>query len=161
MRAIILAIFTILFTGCAIKTKVDKSQSATILLKTPKIKYYDTGFINYSKNSTKAKIFSTGVEILAIDISSHICLNSICYTKDSFNKEYLSRYYSDDILENIFKGNPILNKKNIEITNSGFNQIIIAQEYAITYKVTKDSYTFKDSKNSILIKIKLLNQKSL
>lgn len=153
------SIFLVLFlsacsTPAILENKTISSQSAVILLKSDKLKFNDTGFINIKEDgTTQAKIFTAGVEVLKMDFNSHICLNDICYSQEAFNKEYLSEYYPKDILKNIFNGEEILNSQNIKRYNDYYTQEIVKVDYNIFYKVSKNEIYFKDIKNKILIKI--------
>ena len=113
----------LLFMGCSIK-QPNFSNSATILLKTPTMKFYDTGFIYQYDDYTKLQIFNVGNILLELDIYKHkICMGVLkCISSKKFNKKHLSSSYKDDFLKTIF------DKKD---------------------KIVK----FKDKKNQVLIKI--------
>jgi hypothetical protein len=100
-------------------------SSATILIKTPTLKYYDKGFITKYTNYTKVEIFNAGVAILTLKIyENKICKDTFeCQSLKSFNAEYFSSNYKDDFIKELFEKN----EKNT---------------------------IFRDKTNSILIKIK-------
>lgn len=100
-------------------------SSATILIKTPKLKFYDKGFISKFQNYTEVQILSAGTAVLKLKIyEDKLCRDTFeCQTLDSFNREYLSSSYEDNFLKELFE------KDEKEII-------------------------FKDKENSILIKIK-------
>ena len=96
----------LVFAGCASKQPI-LSSSATILLKTPTMKFYDKGFISKFKNYTQVQIFSAGTMILNLDIyKDKICKSTLeCISSKSFNKENLDTSYSDDFLKILFDKN--------------------------------------------------------
>ena len=77
-----------------------------------------------------------------------------CMRKSTFNEQYLSPAYPDDLLKNVFLGQPIFNGKNLLKTDLGFVQVIQASGVDIVYKVELDQIYFKDKSNAILIKVK-------
>ena len=116
-------IIFLLFIGCSIK-QPKFSQSAIILLKTPTMKFYDTGFIYQYDDYTKVQIFNVGNILLDLDIyKDKICKGILqCVSSKKFNKKHFSSTYKDNFLKTIF------DKKD---------------------KIVK----FKDKKNQVLIKI--------
>lgn len=157
MRVILSIFFIIFFVGCSnlsfLENKIINSKSAIILLKTNQLKFNDTGFINYKEKEIEIRAMSAGVEVLRLDINTHICLNSICYQKEIFNRDFLNKNYPIDILKNIFLHKEIYSGKNRQSFDNGFIQEIKTEFVNIFYKVEKNSVYFKDSKNKILIKI--------
>lgn len=111
-------------TSCSYK-QPKQISSATILIKTPKLKFYDKGFITKYNNYTKVQILQAGVSVLSLDVyDNQICKDTFkCQTSKSFNKEFLHESYEEDFFKKLFDRN----EKNI---------------------------IHKDRKNSILIKIK-------
>jgi len=97
----ILLIF--IFTGCAIKQPV-LSQSATILLKTPSMKFYDKGFISVYDTYTQVQIFSAGSLILNLEIyKDKICQSTFkCQSLTSFNAQNLDDTYEESFLKKLF-----------------------------------------------------------
>ena len=75
-------------------------------------------------------------------------------TRSSFNKEYLSKSYPDDLLQNVLLKKKIFNSLNVVKLDDGFQQTIKDSNQDIIYKVTSNMIYFKDRKNHILIKIK-------
>ena len=104
MRIVLSAIFLMfLLTSCAIKEPLI-SSSATILIKTPSMKFYDRGFINIFPTYTQVQVFSAGNLVLNLKIyEERICRDTFeCQTLKQFNKEYLSSTYADDFLKKLF-----------------------------------------------------------
>ena len=152
----ILLIFIIFFTACSVKN-YEITKSKLISIKSPKIKFSDLGFIRSSGNSVEMELFMTGKSIEKITINYLMCSNEGCMLKSSFNEVYLSKYYPDDILQNILLSKKIYNGKNIKHINDGFEQYIKNIDVDIKYKVDSKTIYFKDRKNKILIKIKDIN----
>lgn len=99
-------------------------SSATILIKTPSLKYYDKGFISIYNDYTQVEILSAGTTILNLKMyNNRICRDTFeCQSFKSFNKEFLSGEYKDSFIKELFE------------------------------KKEKNTI-FRDKKNSILIKI--------
>ncbi|NOQ30127.1 MAG: hypothetical protein GQ570_03295 [Helicobacteraceae bacterium] len=117
------------------------------------LRFSDMGYVKSSGNSVKVDLFEVGSAVLNFEIDTLICVsNKGCLSKSSFNEEYLSSSYPDNILQNIFLAKPIFNRENIAINERGFEQNI----GSIKYKVDDRGTYFKDSKKGILIKLKTL-----
>jgi hypothetical protein len=77
--------------------------------------------------------------------------------KKSFNNQVLSRYYPEQILDNIFRGKVIFSGQNLVKTRNGFTQKLMkVGEYNINYSVLNKQIIFHDTINDILIKVKRL-----
>ncbi|MEZ4694186.1 MAG: hypothetical protein R2837_09405 [Aliarcobacter sp.] len=95
-----------IFTGCFNTTQPQlNSSSATILIKTPQMKFYDKGFIYKYKEFTQVQIFSAGTAILDMKIyNDRICRTTFkCQDLKIFNKENLSSSYPDNFLKELFE----------------------------------------------------------
>jgi hypothetical protein len=92
-----------LFTSCSFHNPVI-SNSATILIKTPKMKFYDKGFISKYENYTQVQIFSAGIVVLNLKIyDNQICRDTfLCQSLKSFNRQNLDKSYDDMFLKNLF-----------------------------------------------------------
>jgi hypothetical protein len=78
-----------------------------------------------------------------------------CMGKKRFNQEVLSAFYPDEILDDIFRGKAIFNGVGVTKNSNGFTQKIIKEnKYNIDYSVLKNEIIFRDTINTILIKIK-------
>lgn len=93
----------LLLIGCASKVPVQ-SQSATILIKTPKMKFYDKGFITKYKNYTQVQIYSAGQIVLDLSLyNNQICQSTFeCLDSKSFNAKYLHPSYESNFLKELF-----------------------------------------------------------
>ena len=160
LKKIVLNIILLLISGCSSKNivKEKNQESAFIILKTPKIKYADMGFIYRSDSFVKVEIYQMGQAIMSLTINGmNICLSTLkCMEKREFNKEILITSYPDTLLENIFRGKPIFKGKNLQKDSSGFTQNIEDKDkYSIRYRVSGDNKIFRDTKNHIKIEVKV------
>ncbi len=82
-----------------------KTSTATILIKTPKMKFYDKGFISNFNNYTEVQILSAGTSVLKLKIyENQICKDTFkCQSLKSFNKEFLHYSYEDKFLKELFE----------------------------------------------------------
>ncbi|PHS41414.1 MAG: hypothetical protein COB07_02780 [Sulfurovum sp.] len=155
-RSILFLIISFILTACVTKNYTHQN-AALIIFKTPAFKYADMGFIYENKEEVKAEIYSSGQALMSLEISeSSVCMSLLeCMGKRAFNKEVLSRQYPEEILENIFRGKAIFNGENLEKNRNGFTQKIIKEgKYNIDYSVLNNEVIFRDTINTILIKIK-------
>ena len=142
-----------LFLGCAPKT-YEINESRLIIIKTPKLKFADLGYIRKNADEVRADLFVAGTLVQTIEIKTLVCVNEGCISKSSFNEEYLSASYPDDLMLNVLLARPIFKKASLQITQSGFTQELKNDKYNIIYKIENGNIYFKDRKNRILIKIK-------
>jgi hypothetical protein len=112
-----------LLSGCSLKQPIV-SQSATIIFKTPTMKFYDKGFITKYEDYIHLQILNIGVVVLNLKIYENmVCQDTLeCLDNKEFNLKYLSKNYDDKFLYNLFS-----KEKNIR---------------------------FKDKKSNIFIKVK-------
>jgi len=77
------------------------------LIKTPKMKFYDKGFINKYDKYTQVQIFSAGTIVLDMKIyENKICKSTFkCQDLKTFNKENLNESYDEAFLKNLFDKN--------------------------------------------------------
>lgn len=96
----------LIFTACSTK-QILKSSSATILIKTPNLKFYDKGFIYKYTDYTQVQIFSAGTIVLDMKIyEDRVCRSTFeCQDLRTFNKENLNASYNDNFLKNLFDKN--------------------------------------------------------
>ena len=149
----LLVIVVLFFTACSVKN-YENTQTKIIIIKSPKIKFADIGYIRNTQNSIELELFIAGNPVEKIAINHLICVSEGCMTKSSFNKEYLTFSYPDDILQNILLGYEIYEGKDKKKTDDGFEQNIKSKNVDIKYKVDSNTIFFKDKKNKIIFKIK-------
>ncbi len=141
------------FSACSIK-EYHKSEAKVIILKTPQMKFSDTGYIRHNGDALELELYSAGQPIKHIKMHHLICVDEGCMTKSSFNREYLDESYPDDLLLHVSQAKPIFENKNLKTTDSGFEQKLKNSDYHITYRVNADEIYFKDRLNHILIRFK-------
>ena len=155
-RTVSILIVSFLVSACVPKEYVEQN-SAFIMFKTPTFKYADMGFIYENEEEIKVEIYGSGQALMSLEISeTSVCMSLLeCMSKSTFNKEVLHSTYPEDILENIFRGKPILNGVGLEKKGTGFTQKIIKKDkYKIDYSVLKNEVIFRDTINTIDIKVK-------
>ena len=152
MRYIVL-VFFLFFAGCSTKNFTHK-ESKIVVIKSPKIRFSDVGYIQHDGDAIKLELYSTGVAVETISIDHLVCVKDGCMGKSAFNKEYLSEAYPKDTLQNILMRKPIFGGKNLVKTKNGFVQKIKTDHFDIVYKVSDGNVYFKDKLNTILFKLK-------
>lgn len=92
-----------IFLGCASK-QANLTSSATILIKTPTMKFYDKGFIFNHDDYTQVQIFSAGMAILDIKFyEDRVCQSTFeCQDLTTFNLENLHKSYDENFLKELF-----------------------------------------------------------
>jgi hypothetical protein len=145
-----------LMVGCASKPTITKSDPKIILIKTPKIRYYDLGFIKRHDSGVVLQMYASGRAVLEMEITpSSICMNRLCLSKSRFNTDFLSPYYPDDLLEQVLTGSDIFQGRGAQWTHESVMQTIHqSHQYAIVYTRTNMSIRFHDSLNRITLTIK-------
>ncbi len=121
---LIISVYALLIQGCATK-QAKVSQSATIIFKTPVMKFYDKGFVTRYDEYIHLQIFNIGMVVLDLKIyEDEVCKSSFeCLNNKEFNLKYLAKDYDDKFLYNLFL------KDNIRFKDKTNNIFI---------KVTKD-----------------------
>lgn len=142
----------------ACSTKNSPKQAHVIVFKTPKFRYADAGFVQKNSTAFSAQIFMMGHVALKLEFDKKVCINSSCMTKKAFNARVLNAYYYKDLIFDLFSGREIFNARNRIDEANGFSQHISGDNYEIYYKVSNDTIRFKDTKNSILIKLRRLHK---
>ena len=149
----ILLIFVLLFTSCSIKN-YEKTQTKIVIIKSPKIKFADIGYLRSTDKAIELEMFIAGHAVQKIQVNHLICVKKGCMSKSGFNEDYLHHSYPDDILQNILLGNEIYEGRSKFHSDLGFEQKILNDDVNIKYRVNDKEIFFKDSKNKIIIKIK-------
>ncbi len=101
----------IVFLGCSSK-QVIESKSATVLFKTPSMKFYDKGFITKYGKYIHLQIFNVGQVVLDLEIyKDEVCQGTLqCVSSKEFNRKYLHSEYSENFLYNLFSKKKIYHK---------------------------------------------------
>jgi len=142
-----------MFSACSIKN-YEHVQSKIIIIKSPKLKFADLGYLRNTKDAIELELFVAGKVVEKFSINHLICVGNGCMSKRNFNEDYLTAAYPDDLLQNILLSKEIFGGKNRVRTLDGFEQSIENSEVNISYKVSTKSMEFKDRKNKIIFKIK-------
>lgn len=144
--------------GCAPK-HYEISTPKLIVLKTPKLKFADTGYIRSSGESVQVELFTAGVAVEKISIDDQVCISSGCMSEEAFVRDYLSPEYPKDTLRRILLGDPIFNGINTsEQCGGARTQYIRNEKSDIVYRLKPDMTYFKDRTNGIIIKIEDLKE---
>jgi len=131
------------------------SDAATVVLKSPKLKFADTGYLRSNDEMVVLELFSAGQAVARIEVAKLICVEGEgCMRKSRFNADYLSAHYPDTLLENVLRSRPIYGGRNLVRNSGGFEQMIVDGKVEIEYRVTARQIYFRDRKNSVLVKIK-------
>lgn len=152
MRNLFFILF-LLFSGCSTK-EYHNNLSKIIIIKSPKIKFSDLGFVRYTDSNIEIELFIAGKAVKNIAINHLICVDEGCMSKNQFNANFLNANYPENLLQNIFLGKEIFSAQNKILQKNGFIQHIQSKYYNIDYKIDKHSIFFKDKQNHIIIKIK-------
>ncbi len=157
LRYVVL-IFLLLFTGCSLKREIKKSESYMVVIKMKNLRFNDMGFLKYGDNYTELQLFDLSNLVLYLKISDNICINSHCFSKDNFNKRFLTSLYPKDLLKNILNKKPIFDKAGFKKSDTGFIQNINKKNIHIKYIVSRDKIYFKDFLNHFLIKLQRIKK---
>ena len=142
-------------TGCH-QPSYREQEGAFIIWKSPQLRYADQGFIYKAPNATKVEIYSSGTPVMTLEIgTTSVCANFwACVSKSSFNAKYLSPYYPDDTIAQIFRGEAIFDGVRKQRTRNGFTQQLSKPgKYHIDYKVFNNKILFHDTITQIEIKV--------
>ncbi|MGB3961363.1 MAG: hypothetical protein WBK95_03950 [Sulfurimonas sp.] len=154
---ILLLTLILFFTACSTKN-YEITQTKIVVMKSPKLKFADVGYLRNTQNSIELEIFIAGTAVEKIAINHVICVSDGCMSKSSFNQDYLHASYPEDILQNVLLGKAIYEGENRVKTAEGFEQHIQNATVDIEYKVSANAISFKDKKNGILLKLKDTNE---
>lgn len=94
------------FAACSSR-QVQISKSASILIKTPKVKFYDIGFINKFENYIQIQIYSVGNVILDLKLyKNQVCKSTFkCISNKQFNKEFFHESYENNFFKKLLERN--------------------------------------------------------
>ena len=155
MNYILLTII-LLFSACSVKN-YEHTQSKLIIIKSPKIKFADLGYIRNSDKAVELELFVAGKVIEKISVNHLVCVSDGCMSKSGFNRDYLNAAYPETLFQNVLLGHKIYAGKNAVKMQDGFEQNIEDENVNITYRVSSNRIFFKDRKNNIIFKIKDVN----
>ncbi len=150
----------ILFIGGCSTKYYQFSEPKIITLKTPKIKFADTGYIRHDNTSVEVELFAAGVAVEKISIADdQVCVSAGCMREAEFVKEYLNRDYPTDTMRQVVLGKDIFGSKgSSEMCNGTLYQYIRNEEMDIVYRRKPNEIYFKDRLNGVIIKIEDLKE---
>ena len=135
-KYLLLAGIIFFISGCAVKTR-----PVYAVIKTPKIKMADQGFLKEGFLYKKIILYK-GLKSIEISLYPHsVCMNKECVPKSVFIEKFFGPEYPDDFLDKIIKGKPLS---------------FIRDGKRFVYKVTPQKVLFKDREKRIVIIIKFL-----
>ncbi len=155
----ILATATVLIalSGCVgAMPEYDSSKGSMIVFKTPTVRYADQGFVSTASNETKVEIYSNGQSVMRLRVTpSQVCLTKLaCMSKKEFNSKVLgNENYPEDLIESVFRGEPIFNMENIKQSGNSFTQRIKRDGMDITYRKDAKRIEFNDTITGVKIKV--------
>ncbi len=152
----LLLVVLLFFTGCAYKTPYVSSKPYYIVIKNSQIAVADTGFIKRDESRFNLQLFSASTPIFDLHVDDNVCLDYVCLSKRSFNKEFFGISHYESFIDELFNLKPIYGEKNLKKFEVGFEQKLKSKSYDITYRVENGNLYYKDSKNRVLIKLKEL-----
>ena len=158
MKIFLSFIVVMFFVACSYRPEIEKSQSATFVFKTKKVKLSDAGFIRSNNNYINVQIFTAGNLVLDLQINEDICLNGPCYKREYFNTLFFGRLHYPNFLDDLLHFQPIYEKKNLKITVDGFSQTLHVNGDELSYMVDKSGMVFRDRAKKILIKIRNIGE---
>jgi hypothetical protein len=144
--------------GCSSK-HYSVSEPKIITIKSPKLKFADTGYIRYEGEAVEAELFTAGVAVEKITIDKQVCVRAGCMSEEEFIREYLSAEYPTDTLRRILLGEPIFEGINTsEQCGGAKTQYIRNEKMDIVYRLKHGMSYFKDRTNGLIIKIENLDE---
>jgi len=108
LQFFIVSFLLVVFTGCGHKQPIS-TKSATVVVKTPTLRFYDKGFIEKYEDKVRLIILDFGVVVNDMTIyRDRVCKNLIlCLDTAEFNSRYLAKSYEKDFLYNLFNDEDI------------------------------------------------------
>ncbi|MDP3267290.1 MAG: hypothetical protein Q8M39_10735 [Sulfuricurvum sp.] len=144
----------ILFFGGCTANHYSISSPKVITIKTPKLKFSDTGYIRYEGDAVEVELFTAGLAVEKISIDEKVCVSAGCMSEETFTKEYLYEGYPKDTMRRILQGEPIFGGKGKDGTCGGaLFQFIRNDDMDIMYRRKGGEIFFKDRLNGLMIKI--------
>lgn len=147
------AIAALLLGGCAAK-HYSISEPKMIVIKSPKLKFADTGYIRHEGDAVEVELFTAGVAVEKISIDKEVCVSAGCMSEAKFVKEYLYPDYPMDTMRRILQGSDIFGGDHKEeLCKGAVYQTIRTDDMDIIYRRKGGEIYFKDHLNALMIKI--------
>ncbi|MBV5335361.1 MAG: hypothetical protein JZU49_06100 [Sulfuricurvum sp.] len=145
--------FALLVGGCATK-HYSISTPKMIVIKSPKLKYADMGYLRYEGDAVEMELFTAGVAVEKISIDKQVCVSAGCMSEEAFVSEYLYKDYPRDTMRRVLQGEPIFDGNGTSESCGGVKiQNIRNDEMDIVYRRSSSETFFKDRLNGLMIKI--------
>ncbi len=153
MKYLWASILILFMGGCSTK-HYSISSPKVITIKSPKLKFSDTGYIRYEADAVEVELFTAGIAVEKISIDDKVCVSAGCMSEEAFVKEYLYEKYPVDTMRRILQGEPIFGGKGKDETCGGaLFQFIRDDDMDIMYRRKGSEIFFKDRLNGLMIKI--------
>lgn len=153
MNYIWASVLILFMGGCSVK-HYSISSPKVITIKSPKLKFSDTGYIRYEGDAVQVELFTAGVAIEKISIDDKVCVSAGCMSEEAFVKEYLYEAYPRDTMRRILQGEPIFGGIGKDETCGGVVfQYIRNENMDIMYRRQGNEIFFKDRLNGLMVKI--------
>ncbi|MGZ5208855.1 MAG: hypothetical protein ACXWB0_07540 [Sulfuricurvum sp.] len=125
-----------------------------IVIKSPKLKYADMGYLRYEGDAVEMELFTAGVAVEKISIDTHVCVSAGCMSEKAFVREYLYKDYPADTMRRVLQSEPIFDGNGTSEPCGGVKiQNIRNNEMDIVYRRSAKETYFKDRLNGLMIKI--------
>ena len=105
------SLLALVIGGCSSK-HYSVSEPKIITIKSPKLKFADTGYIRHEGEAVEAELFTAGVAVEKLAIDETVCVSAGCMSAEEFIWECRSAEYPTDTLRRILLGEPIFNGIN-------------------------------------------------
>lgn len=152
------SLIAVFLGGCGTK-HYTVNEPKLFTLKTPKLKFADTGYIRHDGSAVEVELFAAGVAVEKITIDGDVCVSAGCMDEGKFVKEYLYPDYPRDTMRQVLLGKDIFEGRGKEEMCDGrLFQFIRNDEMDIVYRRGKGEIYFKDRLNSLIIKIEDLKE---
>lgn len=142
-----------LMGGCATK-HYSITTPKMIVIKSPKLKYADMGYLRYEGDAVEMELFTAGVAVEKISIDKQVCVSTGCMSEEAFVHEYLYKDYPSDTMRRVLQSEPIFRGAGVSESCGGVKfQYIRNDDIDIVYRRSEKETYFKDRLNGLMIKI--------
>ena len=147
------SVFALLMGGCATK-HYSISTPKMIVIKSPKLKYADMGYLRYEGDAVEMELFTAGVAVEKISIDKQVCVSAGCMSEEAFVREYLYKDYPRDTMRRVLQSEPVFDGNGTSESCGGMKtQYIRNETMDIVYRRSAKETYFKDRLNGLMIKI--------
>jgi len=147
------SVLALFLGGCAPK-HYSISIPKLIVIKTPKLKFSDMGYLRYDGDAVEMELFTAGVAVEKISLDSKVCVRVGCMSEERFTQTYLSPDYPTDTMRRVLQNEPIFGGAGMNESCGGAKtQLIRNEAMDIVYRRSPTEIYFKDRLNGLMIKI--------